>query len=67
MILCVIINKLIKYNIFDSPQTMFKKCIVVDAKGHMMGRLASYVAKELLNGTCSLTQASKLLWFVPSS
>ena len=29
---------------------MFEKLIIVDAKGHMLGRLASYVAKELLNG-----------------
>ena len=29
---------------------MFKKCIVVDAKGHLAGRLASYIAKEALNG-----------------
>ena len=38
---------------------MFTKNIIVDAKGHMMGRLASYVAKQLLSGTSSLTQASK--------
>ena len=31
--------------------TMFRKLIVVDAKGHMLGRLASYVAKALLSGT----------------
>eukprot|EP00178_Gracilaria_changii_P010209 TRINITY_DN29720_c1_g1_i3.p2 TRINITY_DN29720_c1_g1~~TRINITY_DN29720_c1_g1_i3.p2 ORF type:complete len:114 (-),score=8.82 TRINITY_DN29720_c1_g1_i3:342-683(-) len=29
---------------------MFKKLIVVDAKGHLLGRLASYVAKTLLSG-----------------
>lgn len=29
---------------------MFKKQVVVDAKGHLMGRLASYVAKQLLSG-----------------
>ena len=29
---------------------MFEKLIVIDGKGHMLGRLASYVAKELLNG-----------------
>ena len=29
---------------------MFEKEIVVDARGHLLGRLASYVAKELLNG-----------------
>ncbi len=32
---------------------MFKKLIVVDAKGHLLGRLASYVAKALLSGTFS--------------
>ena len=29
---------------------MFEKEIIVDAKDHIMGRLASYIAKELLNG-----------------
>lgn len=29
---------------------MVKKTIVVDGKGHLLGRLASYVAKQLLNG-----------------
>ena len=29
---------------------MYKKVIVIDGKGHLMGRLASYVAKELLSG-----------------
>jgi len=29
---------------------MFDKLVVIDAKGHLLGRLASYVAKELLNG-----------------
>ena len=29
---------------------MFEKQIVIDAKGHLFGRLASVVAKELLNG-----------------
>ena len=29
---------------------MNRKCIVVDAKGHLVGRLASYVAKELQLG-----------------
>lgn len=35
---------------------MFKKLIVVDAKGHLLGRLASYIAKALLSGTISLIQ-----------
>jgi len=29
---------------------MFKKLVIIDAKGHLLGRLASYVAKALLNG-----------------
>ncbi len=29
---------------------MFQKQIVIDGKGHLMGRLASYVAKQLLSG-----------------
>ncbi len=29
---------------------MFQKQIVIDAKGHLLGRLASYVAKQLLSG-----------------
>lgn len=29
---------------------MFEKLIIIDAKGHMMGRLAATVAKEILNG-----------------
>ena len=40
---------------------MFKKVIVVDGKGHLMGRLASYVAKNLLAGTDLNTQANALL------
>ena len=29
---------------------MFDKEVIIDAKGHMMGRLAAFVAKELLSG-----------------
>jgi large subunit ribosomal protein L13Ae len=29
---------------------MFEKTIVVDGRDHMLGRLASLVAKELMNG-----------------
>lgn len=29
---------------------MFEKVIVIDARGHLLGRLASYVAKQLLSG-----------------
>lgn len=31
-------------------QVVFKKVIVIDARGHLLGRLASYVAKQLLSG-----------------
>jgi hypothetical protein len=40
---------------------MFKKLIVVDAKGHLLGRLASYIAKTLLSGTIYLIQDKELL------
>jgi ribosomal protein L13 len=39
---------------------MFKKLIVVDAKGHLLGRLASYIAKTLLSGTITIIQDSEL-------
>ena len=29
---------------------MFDKVIVIDARAHLLGRLASVVAKQLLNG-----------------
>ena len=29
---------------------MFEKVIIIDGKGHLLGRLASIVAKELLSG-----------------
>jgi ribosomal protein L13 len=29
---------------------MFEKELVIDAKGHMMGRMAAVIAKELLSG-----------------
>jgi ribosomal protein L13 len=29
---------------------MFEKVIVIDARAHLLGRLASVVAKQLLNG-----------------
>ena len=45
-------GKLLDINILNIIylSTMFKKLIVVDAKGHLLGRLASYVAKALLSG-----------------
>ena len=39
---------------------MFKKLIVVDAKGHLLGRLASYVAKALLSGKQHFIQVKEL-------
>ena len=32
---------------------MFKKTIVVDGRGHLLGRLASIIAKTVLSGTRS--------------
>ena len=29
---------------------MFKKELIIDGKGHLLGRLASVIAKEILNG-----------------
>jgi large subunit ribosomal protein L13Ae len=29
---------------------VFKKVVIIDCRGHLLGRLASIVAKELLNG-----------------
>lgn len=29
---------------------MFEREVVIDGRGHLLGRLASYVAKDLLNG-----------------
>lgn len=42
---------------------MFKKVIVIDGKGHLLGRLASIVAKTLLSGTHSLIQVKELSLF----
>jgi len=39
---------------------MFKKLIIVDAKGHLLGRLASYIAKALLSGIALITQDKEL-------
>ena len=39
---------------------MFKKLIVVDGKGHLLGRLASYIAKALLSGTFPTIQDKEL-------
>jgi large subunit ribosomal protein L13Ae len=40
---------------------MFEKVVVIDARGHLLGRLASYVAKQLLSGKSSLIQDKELL------
>lgn len=40
---------------------MFRREIVVDARGHLLGRLASYVAKQLLNGLILIIQGKELL------
>ena len=33
-----------------SHLAMFQKVVIVDGRGHLLGRLASILAKELLNG-----------------
>jgi large subunit ribosomal protein L13Ae len=38
------------YLLFISNLSMFEKEIIIDGRGHMVGRLASKVAKELLRG-----------------
>ena len=40
---------------------MFEKLVVVDARGHLLGRLASYVAKQLLSGKYLVIQAKESL------
>jgi hypothetical protein len=40
---------------------MFKKLIIIDAKAHLLGRLASYIAKALLSGTLYLIQDKESL------
>ena len=41
---------------------MFEKEILIDGKGHLMGRLASIVAKHLLNGQrVVVVRAEKIL------
>jgi len=40
---------------------MFKKLVVIDAKGHLLGRLASYIAKALLSGITIIKQVNVLL------
>ncbi len=40
---------------------MFEKVVVIDGRGHLLGRLASYVAKQLLSGIFLLIQAKELL------
>ena len=40
---------------------MFEKEVLIDAKGHLMGRLASIVAKEILNGQRVVIVRSELM------
>lgn len=40
---------------------MFDKVVVVDARGHLLGRLASYVAKQLLSGKHIIIKVKELL------
>lgn len=45
---------------------MFEKQIVIDGKGHLLGRLASVVAKELLNGQCIVVVRSEQIFVTGS-
>jgi hypothetical protein len=56
----ILLNLIIYYLLFKTIK-MFKKVIVVDGKAHLLGRLASYVAKQLLQGRCLLIQDKELL------
>lgn len=48
------------------PAQMFEKQIVIDGKGHLLGRLASVVAKELLNGQCIVVVRSEQIFVTGS-
>merc|ERR1712032_1749461 len=39
-----------RYRYFAHPNMSFQKEVLIDGRGHMQGRLASIIAKELLNG-----------------
>lgn len=52
----MLVNIKLINNIFT---IMFKKLVVVDAKGHLLGRLASYIAKALLSGTALIIQVKE--------
>ena len=39
----------------------FEKKVIVDARGHLLGRLASVVAKELLSGLLSFYISTEFL------
>ena len=40
---------------------MFTKQVIIDGKGHLLGRLASYVAKQLLSGILNFLSQDKEL------
>ena len=63
LILTFFLVSLLLCNFLD----MFEKTIVVDCKGHLLGRVASVVAKELLNGqhVVSVSLSSYLSFFPP--
>ncbi len=46
---------------------MFKKELIIDGKGHLLGRLASVVAKEILNGQHVVCNLSIFAFFYISS
>jgi hypothetical protein len=46
---------------------MFKKELIIDGSGHLLGRLASVVAKEILNGqhvVCIFSIFTFFLYFI---
>ena len=43
---------------------MFKKELIIDGKGHLLGRLASTVAKEILNGQHVVCNISYFRFYV---
>ena len=45
---------------------MFEKQVVIDGKGHLLGRLASVVAKELLNGQSIVVVRSEQIFVTGS-
>lgn len=41
---------------------MFEKVVIVDCRGHLLGRLASTIAKEILSGQRVVRAGSRGRW-----